>query len=69
MRASPTAAILQTALTIRYGGNITSSGSSIYFSELDQNGASVAINGFSGGATSGVAILRTNNAVGFSAEL
>jgi hypothetical protein len=69
MRASPTATLLQTAITIRYAGNITSSGSTIYFSELDLNGASVGIGGFAGGASSSIAILRTNNSVGFSAEL
>ena len=69
MRASPTATLLQSALTIRYNGNITSSGSTIYFSELDLNGASVGIDGFSSGASNAPAVLRTNNSVGFSAEL
>lgn len=69
MRTAPTATLLQSALTIRYNGNITSSGSTITFSELDINGASLVINGFSSGATNAIAILRTNNSVGFSAEL
>ena len=69
MRATPSVTLLNTALTIRHNGNKTSSGSAIYFTELSQTGASIAINGWTGGTTVQFAVLRTDKSAAFSAEL
>lgn len=69
MRATPSVTLLNTALTIRHNGNKTSSGSAIYFTELSQTGASIAINGWTGGTTVQFAVLRTDKSASFSAEL
>jgi hypothetical protein len=69
MRTTPSVTLLVTALSGRYNGNVTSTGSTITFSELDNNGASVKIGGWTGGLGNAICILRTNNTAAFSAEL
>jgi hypothetical protein len=69
MRTTPSVTLLASTLSGRYNGNVTSSGSTISYSELDNNGASVKIGGWTGGVTNAICILRTNNTAAFSAEL
>lgn len=69
MRTTPSVTLLVTSLSGRYNGNVTSTSSTIVYSELDNNGASVKIGGWTGGVGNALCILRTNNTAAFSAEL